>query len=56
VILPEIFATAAIILSAYACKFEGKRNWRLLIIALSVITMMVGIYYTAVLGLYSVLP
>jgi membrane-bound ClpP family serine protease len=58
VVLPEIFGSAAIILGAYAWRMERdeNRNRGLLLIILGIVAMLVGIYYTAYFGLFTILP
>jgi len=58
IILPEILGSVAIILGAYTWRLEvgENRNRGLLLIIFGIITMLVGIYYTAFYGLFNILP
>jgi membrane-bound ClpP family serine protease len=57
-IVPEIFGSAAIILGAYTWKLDSSENKSrgLVLIIFGIITMLVGIYYTSILGIYNILP
>jgi membrane-bound ClpP family serine protease len=57
-VLPEIFGSVAIILGAYTWRLEGSenRNRGLALIIFGIVAMLVGIYYTAFFGLFTILP
>nr|MDO8098566.1 hypothetical protein [Candidatus Njordarchaeota archaeon] len=43
----EIFSSAAIVLGAYAWKQEPERSMGLIVLIFGIVSMLVGIYYTA---------
>ena len=57
-LIPEIFGSAAIILGAYTWRLESGqiKNRGLLLVIFGIITMLVGIYYTSLFGIYNILP
>ena len=57
-VIPEIFGSAAIILGAYTWRLESSENKSrgLTLIIFGIVTMLVGIYYTSLFGIYNVLP
>ena len=57
-IVPEVFGSAAIILGAYAWRLEcgESKNRGIWVIAIGIIAMLLGIYYTSLFGLYNILP
>ena len=57
-IVPEIFGAIAIILGAYAWRLDcdEPRNRGLWVIIVGIVSTLLGIYYTAIFGLYNILP
>jgi hypothetical protein len=58
-VLPEVFGAAAAVLGAYVWRLdcgESSRNRGLWIVLLGVVSMLVGIYYTSLFGLYDIIP
>jgi hypothetical protein len=57
-LIPEIFGSVAIILGAYTWRLESGENKSrgLLLVVFGIITMLVGIYYTSLFGIYNILP
>ena len=57
-VIPEIFGSAAIILGAYTWRLESgeKKRRGLLLIIFGIVTMLVGIYYISLFGIYNILP
>jgi membrane-bound ClpP family serine protease len=57
-VFPEIFGSVAIILGAYTWRLESGENKSrgLLLVIFGIITMLVGIYYTSLFGIYNILP
>ena len=57
-VIPEVFGTAAIILGAYTWRLDISENKSrgLVLIIFGTITMLVGIYYTSIFGIYNILP
>ncbi len=57
-VLPEIFGTAAAVLGAYVWRLDcGKQSSRGPgLVILGIVFMLVGIYYTSLFGLYTLLP
>jgi hypothetical protein len=57
-ILPEVFGAAAAVLGAYAWRLDcgEPRNRGGWVVVLGIVSMLVGIYYTSLFGLYNILP
>jgi len=57
-VIPEIFGSVAIVLGAYTWKLESSesRSRGLLLVIFGIITMLAGIYYTSLFGIYNILP
>jgi hypothetical protein len=57
-VLPEVFGAIAAVLGAYVWRLDcGESNNRgVWVVVLGVVFMLVGIYYTSLFGLYSILP
>jgi hypothetical protein len=57
-IFPEAFGAAGIVLGAYAWRLDAgeRRNRGLWAIIVSIVFMLLGIYYTSYYGLYNILP
>ncbi len=57
-VLPEVFGAIAVVLGAYVWRLDcGESNNRgVWVVVLGVVFMLVGIYYTSLFGLYSILP
>jgi hypothetical protein len=58
VVLPEIFGAFAVVLGAYVLRLDcaESNNRGVWVVILSLVFMLVGIYYTSLFGLYSILP
>jgi len=57
-VIPEIFGSVAIVFGACTWRLESGENKRrgLLLIIFGIVTMLVGIYYTSLFGIYNILP
>ncbi len=57
-ILPEVFGAASVILGAYVWRLDCSEpnNRGVWVVLLGVVFMLVGIYYSSLFGLYSILP
>ena len=57
-VIPELFGSVAIVLGAYTWRLESgeNKNRGLVLIIFGIVTMLIGIYYTSLFGIYNILP